>query len=226
MTVLFDLDGTISDSSAGILKSVKLGLDHFGQDHYTLDELRVFIGPPLRDMFPNFGVPEDKVDEAIRVFREYYNVKGKYENTPYDGIEDMLKKLKDDGIPMCIATSKPEKTSIDIIKHFGFTDYFAMICGATFDESRESKQQVLEYLMHQCDDSDFLMIGDTQYDVIGANSLGIKTIGVSWGFGTIEEMEAAGAVAIAHTPEELYNLIHQYSEKYNKGEETEWNIEH
>lgn len=206
-SVLFDLDGTLTDSSEGITKCAQLALTHFGMPQYTTEQLKVFIGPPLQDTFPKFGVPEDKVEEAISVFRSRYNTVGKFENRPFDGIEDMLKKLKSDGYHLFVATSKPERTAIEIMKHFQIDHYFDLICGASFDHSRETKSQVIAYLLEQVDAHKSVMIGDTVYDVKGANHFEIPTIGVSWGFGKNEDLIKEGAIMIAHSPDELYRDI-------------------
>jgi len=209
--IFWDLDGTLTDSSEGITKCVKLALDHYTDNDYTLEDLRCFIGPPLRDTFPRFGVPEGQEEEATAIFRTRYNTIGKFENRPYDGITDLLRRLKDEGFKSYVATSKPEITSKEILEKFEMTDYFELICGATMDKSRDSKEDVIRYLLEQAGSvEDVIMIGDTHYDVIGARAHGIRTIGVEWGFGDCQEMLDAGAVAIAHDIEELYRMILLY----------------
>lgn len=207
-SVFFDLDGTLTDSAQGITKCAQLALSHFGLDYPDLNELKVFVGPPLRDMFPKFGVPADRVEEAVTVFRSRYLTVGKFENYPYDGIVEMLKKLKACGKKLFIATSKPEKTAKEILAHFDLAKYFDNICGATMDGSRDSKESVIAYLLSEAKDlGSVVMVGDTDFDVYGAASHGIPTIGVSWGYGKVSEMELAGAKAIANTPAELFELI-------------------
>lgn len=206
--IFWDLDGTLTDSSEGITKCVKLALDHYGQNDYTLDDLRCFIGPPLRVMFPKFGVPAGKEDEATDIFRSRYNTVGKFENKPYEGIRELLGRLKAEGFKSYVATSKPEITAKQVLDKFELTEYFELVCGATMDKSRDSKEDVIRYLLGRIGDvDDVVMIGDTHYDVTGAAAHGIRTIGVNWGFGSRESMEEAGAIAIADTMDKLYELI-------------------
>ena len=207
-SIFFDLDGTLTDSAEGITKCAQLALSHFGIEYTDLNELKVFVGPPLREMFPKFGVPVDKIEEAVSVFRSRYLTVGKFENSPYDGIVEMLEKLKTNGKRMFIATSKPEKTAKEILAHFDLDKYFENICGATMDGSRDSKESVISYLLSETKDlGSIVMVGDTDFDVYGASSLGIPTIGVSWGYGKVCDMEFAGAIAIAKDVNELSELL-------------------
>ena len=206
-TILFDLDGTITDSGEGIMNCATYALEHFGLPVPDRTTLRQFVGPPLRDTFIKFGVPADKAEEAISVYRSRYLPIGKYENVPYPGIYELLERLQNEGHQLYIATSKPETTSVDILNKFELSKYFARICGATMDGSREEKAQVIAYLLETTAATDAIMVGDTAFDVIGAASHGIPTIGVSWGYGEVADMEKAGAKAIAHTMDELYELL-------------------
>lgn len=206
--VLFDLDGTLTDSGEGIIKCVRLALEHFGITGYTDQQLRVCVGPPLDESFRRFGIPDHRVDEAIAVYRSRYLTVGKYENYPYPGIREALQQLKDAGCRLFVATSKPEKVSVDILQKFELAHFFEIIAGATFDGSRSTKAQVIAYLLAQTGAvEDAVMVGDTAFDVLGAKAHGIGCIGVSWGYGQVEEMRQAGAVAIAHTMQELTGLI-------------------
>lgn len=207
-TILFDLDGTLTDSGEGIINCAILALEHFDLPVPSREELGVFVGPPLDKTFKEFGVREDQVEEAIRVFRSRYLTKGKFENFPYPGIPEMLAKLQADGHDLYVATSKPEDTALEIMDHFDLSKYFKRICGATMDEARNSKARVIAYLLDTCGRGEnILMVGDTAYDVIGAKAHGISTIGVAWGYGKVKDMEAAGAVAIAHDVNALYELL-------------------
>lgn len=206
--IFWDLDGTLTDSSEGITKCAKLALDHFGITQYEPSELKCFIGPPLRETFPKYGVPEDRVEEAISVFRGRYTTVGKFENKPYEGIIELLTALKEEGYKSYVATSKPEVTSLQIMEKFDLTQYFEIICGATMDGSRDTKDEVIKYLLGKTGGmKDVIMVGDTSFDVLGAAECGIKTIGVSWGFGSTDEMLAAGAVGIADSMEQLHQMI-------------------
>lgn len=205
--ILFDLDGTLTDSGEGIINCAIVALQHFGLPIPSREELRIFVGPPLGETFVRFGVPEERVQEAIDVYRSRYIPIGKYENTPYPGIRELLEKLRSDGFLLYVATSKPEQTSVDILEHFDLAKYFDKICGASMDLSRSSKEAVIAYLLEAAPADSLIMVGDTKFDVIGAAAHGIPTIGVSWGYGTVSDMRSAGAAAIAHTPQELYSLL-------------------
>ena len=207
-SVIFDLDGTLTDSGEGITMCVRLALEHFGIPVKNLDDLRFFVGPPLRDSFVKAGVPEDKVEEAIAVYRSRYTNVGLFENTPYSGIRELLEKLTVLGYRLFVATSKPEEMAVRVLKKFDLFRYFERVCGATMDKSRDSKSAVIAYLLAECRNGEnAIMVGDTAFDVIGAAEHKIPTIGVSWGYGNAEEMKAAGAVSIANTPDELYFLL-------------------
>lgn len=208
--IFFDLDGTITDSGEGIMNCATLALEYFGLPVPSREEMRVFVGPPLDQTFIRFGVPADKTDEAIKVFRSRYTTVGKFENFPYPGVADMLQSLKEQGHRLFVATSKPEVMANEVLRHFDLDGYFEQIAGATLDGSRSHKADVITYLLGLTGDvGQTLMVGDTAFDVIGAAAHGISTIGVSWGYGTVEDMEKAGAVAIAHSMEELVALINQ-----------------
>lgn len=205
--ILFDLDGTLTDSGEGIINCAIVALQHFGLPIPSREELRVFVGPPLGETFVRFGIPEERVQEAIDVYRSRYIPIGKYENTPYPGIRELLEKLRSDGFLLYVATSKPEQTSVDILEHFDLAKYFDKICGASMDLSRSSKEAVISYLLDTAPADSLIMVGDTKFDVIGAAAHGIPTVGVSWGYGTVSDMRSAGAIAIAHSPQELYSLL-------------------
>ena len=208
--IFFDLDGTLTDSGEGIINCAVLALEHFGIPVPSQEEMRVFVGPPLGQTFLRFGIPEAQVDEAIAVFRSRYKTVGKFENFPYPGIHETLQALKDQGHRLFVATSKPEIQAKEIMEHFGLAEFFEQIVGATLDGSRSHKADVISYLLSLTGDvGQTMMVGDTDFDVIGAAAHGIPTIGVSWGYGTAEDMTKAGAVAIAHTMAELIELINQ-----------------
>ena len=206
--ILFDLDGTLTDSGEGIMNCAKLALEHYGLPIPSEAELRTFVGPPLHDSFIRFGVPAEEADNAIKIYRSRYIPIGKFENHPYEGIQDTLEKLKALGHTLYVATSKPETMSVEILEHFDMAKYFDIIAGASFDRSRSSKEDVIAYLLNQCGDYDRkIMVGDTAFDVIGAKAHGIPTVGVAWGYGKVEDMEYAGAISIAHTMDELFEAL-------------------
>ena len=209
--ILFDLDGTLTDSGEGIINCASLALRHFGLPVPDRETMRVFVGPPLDKTFREFGVPADKTDEAIAVYRSRYVPIGKWENTPYPGVEELLEKLKAQGHRLFVATSKPEEMSKEILTKFGLAQYFEQICGATLDGTRSKKEDVIAYLLSLTQGSgEAVMVGDTTYDVIGAAHHGIPTIGVAWGYGKVEDMKAAGAAAIAKTMEELFEYLNKH----------------
>ncbi len=206
-SVLFDLDGTLTDSGPGIMRSAAYAMNEMKIIQTSDESLRVFVGPPLKDTFMRFGVPKDRVDEAIALYRKCYNAGAKFENIPYPGIEDLLGKLKEEGFRLFVATSKPEELAVEILKHFSMDGYFEVIAGATKDYSRERKDQVLAWLLQTADVGNAVMVGDTEYDVSGAKEHGLPCIGVSWGYGTVGNMRNAGALQIVNTMEELHGAL-------------------
>ena len=206
--ILFDLDGTLTDSGEGIMNCATLALEHYGLPVPDRETMREIVGPPLRDSFIKYGIPVEEVENAIAIFRGRYTTIGKYENRPYKGIVEMLAALKAQGHKLYIATSKPEPQAKDILAHFDLIKFFDLVAGASADESRATKEEVIEYLKSMAGEvAQPVMIGDTVYDVKGAAVHGIPAIGVSWGYGNVADMVAAGAKAIADTPEQLMELI-------------------
>ena len=207
-SILFDLDGTLTDSGEGIMDCAALALERLGIPIPPRDALRVFVGPPLHDTFRQFGVPEDQVDEAIRIYRSRYVPIGKFENTPYPGIRELLEKLRAQGNRLYVATSKPEEMAVEVLEHFDLAHFFDHICGASLDRSRIAKDAVISYLLQlHGADGQMVMVGDTVFDVLGAAAHGIPAVGVAWGYGSVEEMKKAGAAAIAVTMDELLSIL-------------------
>lgn len=204
-TFFFDLDGTITDSSLGITNSAMYALKKYGIEEKNREKLYKFIGPPLTVSFREFyGFSEERCLEAVGYYREYYKDKGIFENRVYDGFEDVVKRLKENGKRLVVATSKPEPFARRIIEHFGLVQYFDYVAGMELDGGRGTKAEVIEYAIHMCeveDKSKVLMVGDREHDVIGAGEAGIDCLGVLYGFGTREELEMAGADYIAETVE-------------------------
>ena len=207
-TFLFDLDGTLTDSGEGIINCVILALERLGLPVPERDDLRVCVGPPLRDSFLRFGVKPEDVEEAISIYRSRYVPIGMFENTPYPGITALLSALKAEGHRLIVATAKPESMAIAILEKFQLAPYFELICGASMDSSRDSKDKVIAYVLEKLGTAEnTVMIGDTAYDVTGAAAHGIPTIGVSWGYGSVEDMRTAGAIAIADTTAQLKDML-------------------
>ncbi len=209
--ILFDLDGTLSDSAEGITKSVAYALEKFeiSEDYRNLG---FFVGPPLVDMFmEKYNMSQTEANTALMYFRERFEEKGIYENKAYDGIENMLSELSKNGKKLIIATSKPEKFARIIIERYGFMKYFTFVGGASMDEkTRVNKEQVIRYCLNECgieDVNDCIMVGDRFHDVEGAARHGIKTVGVLYGYGTKDELLDAGAVSVCETPDELCRYL-------------------
>lgn len=207
-SILFDLDGTLTDSGEGIINCAALALERLGVPVPDRETMRVFVGPPLHDTFRRFGVPEDQVDEAIRIYRSRYVPIGKFENFPYPGIRELLEKLRSQGHRLFVATSKPEEMAVEVLEHFDLARFFEHICGASLDRSRSTKDAVIAYLLERYGaDGQVVMVGDTVYDILGAAAHHIPAVGVAWGYGSVGEMEKAGAAAIAATMDELFSTL-------------------
>ena len=162
----------------------------------------------LHKTFLDFGILPEQVEEAVRVFRSRYTTIGKFENFPYPGIPELLAELKQQGHTLYVATSKPEETAIEILEKFELSQYFTLICGASIALNRMEKAEVIELLLQQVGTlENTIMVGDTAFDVTGAAQHGISTIGVSWGYGKVQDMVDAGAIAIADTTQQLLELL-------------------
>lgn len=209
--ILFDLDGTLTDSGIGIINSVEYALGHYNIKVEDRNTLRKFLGPPLQYSFTNFyDFNETNVDEVIVKYREYYSTKGIFENKVYDGVENMLQTLKDTGKTLIVATSKPTFFSEQILKHFNLDKYFVYLSGAEMDGSRAKKGDIIKHAldtMNITDLNDVIMIGDREHDIIGAKEHGIQSIGVLYGYGSTEEFKEAGADYIVSKPEEILEIL-------------------
>ena len=193
--LLFDLDGTLTDSGPGIMHAAAYALKQFGIEESDPQCLRRFIGPPLSDAFPAlYGFSYEDTQEAIRQFRLYYRPKGIYENEPYPGIAPCLGQLKAWGKGLAVATSKPQEMAELVLKRFDLWDYFDVVCGASLDESHNRKPGIVSDALRRLgvrDRSQALMVGDRAQDVWGAHENGIACAGVLWGYGTPAELEDA-----------------------------------
>lgn len=210
--ILFDLDGTLTESHPGIVNSVVYALKHYGLPVPKYSELLKFVGPPLAKSFTEFaGMSEAQAKEAVFVYREYFSTKGLFENAPYEGIAEVLGRLKAAGKKLAVATSKPDVFSEKILRRFGLMDYFDFLAGAAMDEkSRLTKTEVIEYALENCgvtDRSRVLMVGDRSHDILGAKVAGLDSAGVLYGYGSREELEEAGADYIFETVADLLKLI-------------------
>lgn len=209
--ILFDLDGTLSDSAKGIMKGAYIALEHFGVEVKDYSELYRFIGPPLVESFSEYyGFPEEKAKEAVRIYREYYGKTGLFENELYPGIEELLKNLRAAGKHLFVATSKPEEYSVTILKHFGIADYFDFIGGASMDGRIGTKADVIKHTLETAGITDLsgtIMVGDRHHDVEGAKEMGLDCIGVLYGYGSEDELRSAGAKYIAKTVEDIIDIV-------------------
>lgn len=209
--IFMDLDGTITDSREGITNCFEYALNHFGIEVENKAELEQFIGPPLEQSFrEGFGFDAEKAALAVAKYRERFIPIGLYENLVYPGMEEALQKIKEAGKVLIVATSKPEYMAKRILAHFKLDGYFDDICGSYDDRHRSKKDEVIRYALDKqgiIDTEDVLMVGDRKFDVIGAAKCGLKCMGVLYGFGNREELEAAGAAYIAETVEEMARII-------------------
>lgn len=208
-TLLFDLDGTLTDSTEGILKCLVNAIEQMGFE--VPEDTNKFLGPPIRQSFAEFcGMNEEQTAQAVKIFRERYSKVGLFENRVYDGIPEMLERLKNGGKRLMVATSKPQVYAVRIFDRFGLSQYFEFVGGAELDGSRDYKDEVIEYVLAQTDITDrssVLMIGDRRQDVLGAHKTGIKCMGILWGYGSTEELTEAGADYIAETPDKAAEAI-------------------
>ena len=210
-TLLFDLDGTITDPAEGITNAVSLALSRFGITVENKTDLHVFIGPPLLDSFRDYyGFTAEQCVQALGYYREHYGVKGIYENAVYEGIPPLLRDLKEHGYRLLVATSKPELYARRIFDKFGLSDCFDVIAGSDMAEKRANKAAVVSYALEQAhlvSKEEALMIGDTRFDVTGAQAEGLSCLGVTYGYGTRDELQQAGATYIVDTVEELRSFL-------------------
>ena len=216
-TILFDLDGTLTDSGPVITNSVAYALKKWDIIENDINILKKFVGPPLDASFAKYyGFSKEKCVQAIQYYREYYLTKGIYENQVYDGMEELLKWLRDTGRRAIVATSKPEPSAIHVLEYFHMDSYFDIIAGATMDGSRVEKSDVIRYALDRAgirDLSGVVMVGDRENDIQGAKANGLDSIGVLYGYGSREELEEAGAMQIAETVEDLRGCIGQPARK-------------
>ena len=210
--ILFDLDGTLTNSELGITKSVQHALKKFGIEVEDRTVLRPFIGPPLGESFQvYYGMSKEESERAIEYYRERFSVKGLYENEVYEGVEKMLQSLKESGKKLILATSKPEKFTMLILEHFDLLKYFDFVAGATMDGSRGEKADVIRYALEISgieDKSEAIMVGDRKFDILGAKENGLASIGVLYGFGDREELTEAGADYIVEKAEDIVKVLH------------------
>ena len=207
--ILFDLDGTLTDSGPGIMNCFRYAFEKMGCE--VPPDLRRFVGPPLEDSFgKECGMSESDTVKAIAFYRERYFDKGIYENTVYDGIEEMLERLSSAGCNLAVSTSKNQRGADIVLEHFGLRKFFKSVCGSDAANGIVTKTDVIKHTIEDLgspDKASVLMIGDRNYDVTGAHEAGIACMGVLWGYGSRNEFSEAGAEFITATPDEAAELI-------------------
>ncbi len=206
-TILFDLDGTLTDPAQGIVNSVIYALEKFGITEDNREKLLKFIGPPLAESFSKYyGFSEKDAYLAVDYYREYYAEKGIFENCLYEGIPQLLSILKTSGKTVVLATSKPEVFAKQILKHFKIDSYFDFVGGSNLDNSRVVKSEVIQYVLSnlpKIDPLKTIMVGDREHDVFGAAENNLPCVGVLFGYGSREELSSAGAIYLATTVNDL-----------------------
>lgn len=209
--VLFDLDGTLSDSKPGIEAGIKYALSKYDIKIENDEQMRKYLGPPIRDSFREFnGFDEETCEQAVAYYREYYSEKGLFENNLYPGMKDLLSSLKAAGKILLTATSKPQEYTDRIVDYFGIRQYFDFIAGSNMDGTRNRKAEVIRYSLDSAGITDFsktVMVGDRKYDILGAKEIGIDSIGVLYGYGNREEFEEAGATFIVENVADIAKFI-------------------
>jgi len=218
---LFDLDGTLSESAPGIVKCVQYALHKVGIEEPDLTRLEAFVGPPLNVEFKEmYDLDPETIEKAVDYFRERYAVDGIFDCNVYDGIPEMLKKCRESGMTLAVASNKPEPYVRQILEHFGIVQEFEVICGSRMEDERASAgndakaiivKRALQGLLPQEEQSGrkelCAMVGDRRYDIEGALANGVAAVGVTFGYGTEQELLEAGADRIAHTPEQLAEIL-------------------
>lgn len=214
-TILFDLDGTITDSGSGIMRSILYATEQLGWPDPSEETLRSFIGPPLYESFLHMAPSAEAAQQAVGHYRAYYQRKGMFENHVYPGIPEVLTRLKEAGAKLYIATSKPEEFAKKIITHFDLDRYFTGIYGASMDGHRSKKADVIQYALTEAQldptKEGIIMVGDRNHDILGAQQNGLDSIGVLYGFGEETELQEAGATFLVQSPKDLGAILLQNS---------------
>lgn len=221
--LLFDLDGTLTDPKVGICTCVQYALSSFGIEEPDLDKLEPFIGPPLKDSFMEYyHMDEAQAEAAVEKYRERFRDTGIFENKLYDGIPEMLNALNSKGMFMAIASSKPTEFVRRILEHFKIAKYFKVVVGSEMDGSRTKKEEVIQEALRQLfgnwpvEKSKVYMIGDRSFDVEGARIAGVESVGVTYGYGSMEELREARCDYIVRSVEELQKFLLRGTEEPQK----------
>ena len=210
-TILFDLDGTLTDPFLGITRSIQYALEKMGGEVPSANDLHWCIGPPLWDSFAILLDTQERAiqDQAVSYYRERYTAEGLYENTLIEGIDRIVSRLAADGRQLFVATSKPHAYAGTIVDHFGLTSHFGKIYGSELDGTRSAKAELIAHILEQenLKAADCVMIGDRKHDLIGAAANNMAGIGVMWGYGSRQELEAERPVAVTQTPVDLERFL-------------------
>jgi len=208
-TVFFDLDGTVTDSGQGCLNGVRYMFEKIGFTGYDEKKLKRFLGPPvIHHLISEYGFEKELAEKAYVYYREYYINKGIYENRPYGGIGEAIKKIKDSGKAVYIATSKPLPQALSVLERFGLKELFDGVFGAQPERGITLKKDVLENAIKTIGGAgSAVMVGDRFYDIEGGKHVGIDTVGVLYGYGDLNELEGAGCDYITDTVDDLADLL-------------------
>lgn len=208
--ILFDLDGTLTDPQEGICKSINHALGYYGMEK-PLKELTKYIGPPLLNSFAEL-VGEENAQDAVAKYRERFSVVGLYENEIYPNVKNTLSLLKEKGYTLCTASSKPQIYVEKILQHFDIAQYFTIIGGSTLDGKICEKEDVIMLVLNQlgADRQDVVMVGDTRFDLIGAEKMGLDAIGVTYGFASREELCNYPHIALIDDISEIKDVLQVY----------------
>lgn len=206
--ILFDLDGTLTESGPGIMRSVQFALEQIGHPEENLEALRCFVGPPLKEQFMEYaGVDAETAEQAVMYYRQRYVPVGMFENTLYSGVTEMLENLHKKGYELAVASSKPEEFVKTILDHFHIAEYFSVVVGATIDERRTEKVDVVKEALLRLGlekhPERAVMVGDKSHDVLGARAAGVECVAVTYGYGTKEELEGASPLRIVGSPRQV-----------------------
>lgn len=222
--LLFDLDGTLTDPKVGICTCVQYALASFGIDEPDIDKLTPFIGPPLKDSFMQFySMDEQQAESAVAKYRERFQDTGLFENELYDGIPKMLETLNSKGMYLAVASSKPTVFVERILEHFQIKKYFKVIVGSELDGTRVNKDEVVDEALRRLfgdkpiEKEKVYMIGDRRFDVEGARAMGVESVGVTYGYGDMEELREAKADYIVRSVEELQDFLLRGTDDMKKG---------
>ncbi|MEW9673042.1 HAD family hydrolase [Ammoniphilus sp. 3BR4] len=209
--ILFDLDGTLSDSKEGITKSIQYALQKMNMAAPDLNMLQCFLGPAIQVSFAKYyGLDREKTERATSYYRERFKDKGMFENKLFPGIPELLKELKEHQKILVVATSKPTVFAEQILEYFSIDKYFDLIVGSHLDGTRTSKTEIIQFIFDKLKEhkrDGFIMIGDRKYDIIGANNTGIDSIGVTYGYGSLEELKHYNPTFIANSVNQIKDIL-------------------